>query len=79
MAIDYTGILSDDQKRSILDQRITEFAAVAYQHSLNVVMCEQAGDEKGVAANEKALAELEAAINVHKAELATLPPATPAE
>ena len=75
MAIDYTTLLTDEQKRGILTQRVSQFAAEAYQHSLNKTTCESVGDTDGVANADKALAILEAAIATHQAELNSLPAA----
>ena len=72
MAIDYTSLLSKEQKEAILNQRISQFASEAWQHELNKQTCEQLGDEAGVANAEKALSVLESAINVHQSELALL-------
>jgi predicted metal-dependent HD superfamily phosphohydrolase len=69
MAIDYTSLLTAEQKQNILNQRIAQFAAEAWQHELNKQTCAQLNDEAGVASAEQALATLEAAINVHQAEL----------
>ena len=33
--MDYSSLLTTDQKRSILEQRIAQFASEAYQHTLN--------------------------------------------
>lgn len=73
MAIDYTTLLTNEQKRGILTQRVSQFAAEAYQHSLNKTTCESVGDTDGVANADKALVILEAAIATHQAELAALP------
>ena len=72
MAIDYTALLTDEQKKNILNQRISQFAAEAWQHELNKQTCEQLNDEAGVASAEQALSTLEAAIGVHQAELSSL-------
>lgn len=69
MAIDYTSLLTSEQKQNILNQRISQFAAEAWQHELNKQTCTQLGDEAGIAASESALTTLEAAITVHQAEL----------
>lgn len=73
MSIDYASLLTDEQKRNILTQRVSQFAAEAYQHSLNKTTCESVGDTDGVANADKALVILEAAIATHQAELAALP------
>ena len=73
MTIDYSNLLTAEQKQNILTQRISQFAAEAWQHELNKKTCEQLNDEAGVTSAENALATLEAAINVHQAELAEIP------
>lgn len=73
MALDYAALLTDEQKRNILEQRIAQFASEAYQHSLNKTTCESLNDEEGVANADKALTILEAAIETHQGELAALP------
>jgi len=73
MAIDYAALLTDEQKRNILEQRIAQFASEAYQHTLNKTTCESLTDEEGVANADKALTILEAAIQTHQGELAALP------
>ena len=73
MTINYSNLLTEEQKRNILSQRISQFAAEAWQHELNKKTCEQLNDESGVTSAENALATLEAAINVHQTELDSLP------
>jgi hypothetical protein len=75
MAIDYASLLTDEQKRNVLDQRIAQFALEAYQHTLNKATCEAINDEEGISFVDKALVTLEAAITTHQAELAALPAA----
>ena len=75
MALDYSSLLSDEQKKSILEQRIAQFATEAYQHDINKTVATAAGNEEGVAQAEAALVTLEAAINVHQVELAKIVPA----
>ena len=76
---DYASLLTDEQKRNILEQRIAQFASEAYQHSLNKTTCESLKDVAGVEAADKALVVLEAAIATHQTEFAALPAVTPAE
>jgi hypothetical protein len=75
MSIDYASLLTDEQKRSILSQRVLQFASEAYQHSLNKETCAALDDESGIASAEKSLVVLEAAIATHQTELAALPAA----
>lgn len=75
--MDYSTLLTDDQKRSILEQRIAQFAAEAYQHTLNKEVAKD--NAEAVAAADEALTILDNAIAVHQDELAKLAPAaTPA-
>ena len=73
MTVDYTSMLTDEQKRNILQQRISQFAAEAYQHSLNKQTCETLEDEAGIESADKSLAILNAALEVHQGELNSLP------
>lgn len=68
--MDYSSLLSTEQKRSILQQRIAQFASEAYQHSINKQV---AGDNaEAVTAADEALAILDNAIKIHQDELAKL-------
>ena len=68
--MDYSSLLSNNQKRSILEQRIAQFASEAYQHTLNKEV--SAGNPEAVQAADDALAILDNAITVHQEELAKL-------
>ena len=68
--MDYSSLLTNDQKRSILEQRIAQFASEAYQHTLNKEV--SAGNPEAVQAADDALAILDNAITVHQEELAKL-------
>lgn len=72
MAIDFGSLLTDEQKANLLNQRIQQFAAEAYQHTLNKATAEKLGATDQVEAAEKNLALLESAIEVHQAELGKL-------
>ena len=72
MAIDYSKYITDDQKKKLLSDRLAQFAAEAYQHSINAQVAESLGNEEGVENAQSALAILEAAIDAHEAELKTL-------
>jgi hypothetical protein len=75
MAIDYTGLLSDEQKKSILEQRLTQFAAEAFQHDINKQVATASNNEEGIKQATDALAILDTAMSVHQDELAKLPSA----
>lgn len=68
--MDYASLLTNEQKRSILEQRLAQFASEAYQHSLNKEV--GADNPEAVTAADEALAILDNAITVHQAELAKL-------
>ena len=72
MAIDFSAILTPEQKRQLLTQRIEQFAGEAYQHELNRQIAEQVFDADAVTSAEAALVTLETAINVHQSELDSL-------
>ena len=68
--MDYSSLLTNDQKRSIVEQRIAQFASEAYQHTLNKEVAKD--NPEAVAAADEALAILDNAISVHQEELAKL-------
>lgn len=68
--MDYGALLTDDQKKSILEQRIAQFAAEAYQHEINKKL---AGDNaEAIKTADDALAILDNAIKIHQDELAKI-------
>ena len=69
MAIDYSGLLSPEQKQALLTQRIEQFAAEAYQHQLNKQIAESIGDTEAISNADAALATLETAITVYQDEM----------
>jgi hypothetical protein len=73
MAVDYSSLLTDEQKKSILEQRLAQFASEAYQHDINKQVAEASDNAEGVKAAEEAMAVLDKAIVVHQSELAKLP------
>lgn len=72
MSINYEELLTNEQKKNILSQRIAQFASEAWQHALNKQTCELIGDEEGAASADKALAIINAAIQVHQDKLTEL-------
>lgn len=73
MSVNYSELLTNDQKRNILQQRIAQFAAEAYQHELNKQTCQSLEDAAGIEAADKSLTVLAAAIEVHQTELNSIP------
>jgi hypothetical protein len=76
MSIDYSALLTVEQKREILSQRISQFASEVYQHELNKKAATNAGIEENSDAVEKNLTLLKSAIDTYKAELDSLPEST---
>jgi hypothetical protein len=76
MSIDFSSILSADQKRQLLEGRIAQFAGEAYQYGLNLKTAEKVGSEEQIESIKQSLSILEAAIGIHQEELAGLPPKT---
>ena len=72
MAIDFGKYITDDQKKKILEDRLAQFAAEAYQHSINAQVAQSLGNDEGVENAANALAILEAAIDAHEAELGSI-------
>ena len=77
--MNYSDFLTDEQKRDLLTQRIQQFAAEAYQHSLNLKVAELTGDAGAADHAAASIANLDQALQVHTEELNSLPAAeTPA-
>jgi hypothetical protein len=74
MSIDFSSMLSPEQKRQLLEGRIAQFAGEAYQYTLNLKTAEQVGSEEQIESIKKSVEVLEAAIKVHQEELSQLPP-----
>lgn len=73
MTIDYTSLLSTEQKKAILEQRIAQFASEAYQHEINKRVALESENSEAVTASDSALEILIKAISIHQDELANLP------
>jgi hypothetical protein len=73
MTIDFASMLSNDQKRQLILNRIQQFVAEGYQLTLNKRTAESLGSNTQVESTEKAIAVLEEAIRVHKEELDKIP------
>lgn len=71
--MDYSSLLSDAEKRSILEQRVKQFASEAYQHEINKAVAAASDNADAVKAAEEALTVLDKALEVHQEELAKLP------
>jgi hypothetical protein len=73
--MDYASLLTPEQKRSLLENRIQQFASEAYQYTLNLKTAESVGTEDQAEGIKKSIEILESAITVHQDELSKLPPA----
>ena len=72
MTVDFSQFLTAEQKRSLLEQRIAQFAAEGYQHTINKQVATAAGDTAAVATADEAIAIINTAIETYQAELSTL-------
>lgn len=72
MAIDYNALLSNEQKAEILNGRIRQFAAEAYQISLNKQTALELDSADQVEKIDESLLMLEKAIEIHQKELTLL-------
>ena len=79
MSINFDALLSNEQKKAILEQRIQQFAVEAYQINLNKRVAVKNADEQAVADADKNLEVLESAINTYLEELDGIPQAEVAE
>ena len=70
--MDYSALLTPDQKRAILEQRQAQFAAEAFQHDLNRQTALATGNTDLVQQADDALAILDVAMTVNADELAKL-------
>jgi hypothetical protein len=73
MTTDVTNILTNENKIKILNDRITQFAGEIYQYKLNKKTAEATGMEKNIESAENAIQILTKAIEIHQAELETIP------
>jgi hypothetical protein len=73
MSVDFSSLLTSEQKRTLLEGRIQQFASEAYQYTLNLKTAESVGTEEQVEGIKKSIEVLESAITVHQEELAALP------
>lgn len=69
MTINYEDLLTKEQKVNILQQRLAQFAAEAWQHQLNKQTAESLGDTASVENADNAISIINAAIAVHQQKL----------
>jgi hypothetical protein len=70
--MDYASLLTPEQKRGLLENRIQQFASEAYQYTLNLKTAESVGTEDQVENIKRSIEVLESAIRIHQEELAGL-------
>lgn len=68
----FDNYLTPDQKRSLIEQRLVQFAAEGYQHQLNKQVAEATGDTEAVSNADNALGIITTAIEAHEVELGKL-------
>jgi len=74
MSIDFNTLLTIDERKSVVTQRVQQLAVEAYQLSLNlkVVNAQEEPNEKALSEINTNLGLLEEMISVYNDELATL-------
>ena len=73
MSNNFSAYLTDDEKRSIITQRIQQFAVEGYQISINRKVAEAGNDEAVIAEIDKNIETLNSIIAAYQAELDALP------
>jgi len=72
MAMNYDAHLTVEQKKSIVENRLQQFAAEAYQTELNQEIQKRVGNDEVAAGYEESLSLIKEAIAVHEEELEKL-------
>jgi hypothetical protein len=72
MAISYDNLLTVEQKKAIVENRLQQFFAEAYQTELNKEIQIRQGDEQAARSCDISLSLIKSAIDVHQEELAKL-------
>jgi hypothetical protein len=71
--MDYSSLLTLEQKKELLQNRIQQFASEAYQYTLNLKTAETLGTEEQIEEIKKSIELLDSAIKIHQEELGSLP------
>jgi hypothetical protein len=72
MTIDFSALLTTEQKRSLLEERIIQFAAEGYQHTINKATVLAGDPDADVSSFDQAISTLSTAIEAHQAELTNI-------
>lgn len=78
-SIDFGALIPAEQKIQLLESRIAQFAAEAYQHTLNKQTAELTGSTEQADSAQASIDILEAAIKVHFTELEAVRSTLPVE
>lgn len=73
MSEKFSDLLTNEQKRSILEQRLQGFAVEGYQIVINKQLAQAEGNEDAIRAADLNIETLEKAVDVYLAELQGLP------
>lgn len=65
----FVEFLPVEQRKALIEKRIQQFAQEAYQHLLNIETAKSLNANEQVEKEQQSIDILQAAINVHKAEL----------
>ena len=72
MTINYDALLTGEQKQNILQQRISQMAAEAWQLEINKKALQKTGDTQSLEMCDKSISSIETAITVFQEELEKL-------
>ena len=70
--VDYNKYLTDEQKANILNQRLQQFAAEAYQHEINKKFAEENNNQESASKSQEAIDTINNAMTLHETELGSL-------
>ena len=70
--MDYSLLLTLEQKKSLLEGRIQQFASEAYQYTLNLKTAQAVGTEDQIKNIKKSIEVVDSAIKIHQKELTEL-------
>lgn len=72
MTMNFSDFLSVEQKRSLLEQKIVQFAAEGYQHTINKQVAIAAGKLQEAEYADEQINIIKTAIETYQSELAIL-------
>ena len=72
MTINFSELIPTEQKKAMLEQRVSQLALEGYQHQLNLQTAEEAGNQELISSSNESIEIISAAITVAQSELESL-------